>query len=60
MAENWGLGGYITADHYTHCPYQHVATSALRLFASMKELSSFVHPKRAAYVDQIVKQIICT
>ncbi len=48
MAENWGLGAYITADHYTHCP---VATSALHLFASMKELSSFVHPKRAAYVD---------
>ncbi len=55
ISENWGLGGYVTTDHYTHA-----ATSPLHLFASMKELSSFVHPKRAAYVDQIVKQIICT
>ncbi len=35
-------------------------TSMKKLFASMKKLSSFIHYKKYAYVNQIVKQSICT
>ncbi len=56
VAENGGLGGYLKTDHYTHCPslkYSHFSITSMCKYER-------TILKRAAYVDQIVKQMICT